>query len=317
MLSVIVPVYNTEKYIEESLSSLKKQKSKDVEFLIINDGSTDNSQLIIDKFVREDGRFRSFNKENGGLSDARNYGLSYIKGDYVLFFDSDDILDENAIELINKEIEQNPDCIVFDFKFFWEKSEKTKIVKGMNIELDDNIKALLISSPSACNKIFKKEYLINNKFIKDIYYEDLAIIPNLISRCHSIKYINKPLYLYRQREGSIIYSYTNKTKDVFVCLKNILDYYKNNGLFDAYYSELEYLCVEHLLLNGNRRFYHSEKPNELFKESKKFIDSYFNNCLNNKYFQRMSSNDKLFIKLSYGCHYNLLKILIGIKGLIK
>lgn len=317
MLSVVVPVYNTEKYLKESLESLHEQSSNDVEFLIINDGSTDNSQNIIDEYVNKDNRFKSYIKTNGGLSDARNYALSYAIGDYVLFFDSDDILAENSINLINQLLNNKPDCVVFDLKFFWEKLSEEKIVKGKNTNINDDIKSLLVSTPSACNKVFKKELLINNKFIKGIYYEDLATIPNILSNCKSIEYIDKPLYLYRQREGSIIYSFTDKTKDVFACLNNVFDFYKNNNIFDKYYEELEYLCIEHLLLNGNRKFFHSNNPKELFKESRVFIDKYFNNCLNNKYYKQMNSNDKLFIKLSYRCKYFLLKLLIIIKGIIK
>lgn len=317
MLSVVVPVYNTEKYLRDSLESLHKQNSNDVEFLVINDGSTDNSQNIIDEYLKKDNRFKSYIKTNGGLSDARNYALPYALGDYVFFFDSDDILSENAIGLINQKLKNNPDCVVFDFKFFWENSNEEKIVKGKNTKISDDIKSLLISTPSACNKVFKKELLINNNFIKGIYYEDLATIPNILSNCRKIEYVDKPLYLYRQREGSIIYSFTDKTKDVFICLKNVIEYYKTNNIFDNYYDELEYLCIEHLLLNGNRKFYHSENHNELFIESKTFIDKHFKNCLNNKYYKEMSKNDKLFIKLSYKCKYNLIKLLIGIKGIIK
>lgn len=317
MLSVVVPVYNVEKYLKESLESLHKQHASDVEFLIVNDGSTDNSQLIIDEYVKKDNRFKSYIKENGGLSDARNFVLPYAKGEYIFYFDSDDLLADNALDKICCAIKDKPDCVLFDFLFFWENSSKTKIVYGKNKNVDDYTKSILLSSPSANNKVFRKELLEKNMFPVGLYYEDVASTPIMIAQCNTFNYINEPLYLYRQRTGSIIYTYSEKNKDIFKGLNRIIEYYKNNGLFEKHYDELEYFCIEHLLLNGNRRFFHSGDCKQLFKESQLYIDKYFNNCLKNKYFRDMNKNDRLFVKLAYKCRVNLLKILIGLKGLIK
>ena len=94
-VSVIVPVYNVEKYLEKGLESLAKQTLKDIEIIIINDGSPDTSQRIIDRYVKEYPNMKGYIKENGGLSDARNYGMQYATGEYIAFVDSDDFVEEN------------------------------------------------------------------------------------------------------------------------------------------------------------------------------------------------------------------------------
>ena len=100
--SIIVPVYNVEKYLEKCLESILNQTFKDFEAIIVNDGSTDNSQEIIDKYVNKDQKiFKSFKKENGGLSDARNFGIERAKGEYIVFLDSDDYIDENLLNTLN------------------------------------------------------------------------------------------------------------------------------------------------------------------------------------------------------------------------
>ena len=93
--SIVIPVYNVEKYIDKCLKSIINQTYDNFEVIVVNDGSPDNSQVIIDKYVKKDKRFKSYEKKNGGLSDARNYGLEYISGDYLLFIDSDDNIEKD------------------------------------------------------------------------------------------------------------------------------------------------------------------------------------------------------------------------------
>ena len=125
MFSIIVPVYNVEKYIKKCLESIKNQTYTNFEVIIVNDGSKDSSQIIIDEYVNSDNRFKSFIKKNGGLSSARNYGLKYVKGDYILFLDSDDYIDINLLENLSK-VDSSYDMIKFKTILV---DEEEKIIK--------------------------------------------------------------------------------------------------------------------------------------------------------------------------------------------
>ena len=175
-VSVIVPVYNVEQYIEKCLNSLIGQTLDDLEIIIVNDGSKDNSKKIIEKFIEKyPSKIVYLEKENGGLSDARNYGLPYAKGEYVAFLDSDDYVEKNMYkdmyELAKKE---NSDMVECDF--YWEypnkvKEDKGAIYNGKN-EMLEKVRVV------AWNKLIKKEILEKSqvKFPKDLRYEDVEFI---------------------------------------------------------------------------------------------------------------------------------------------
>ncbi len=317
MLSVIIPIYNVEKYLYDCLQScFVASKNHEVQFLLIDDGSKDNSKVIANQFCEKYENFNYYYKDNGGLSDARNYGLLQSKYDYIFFLDSDDKVSIDCFDLIFEKIEQKPDIIVFDMLFVWENSDETKYLKCFD-ESDDPINSLLLKTPSACNKVFKKQHLLDNKFPLGLYYEDLATIPNIYLQVKKVSYINSPLYIYLQRTGSIIYTFSDKTLDIFVGLNRIVNKYKDNDLFEKYNEQLEYFCIEHLLLYSNRRFFNSNNPKDYFKLSSDFMLKYFSNWKNNSYYKNMSLNDKLFIKLSFNGNVMMLKSIINLKKVIK
>ena len=118
LISIIVPIYNVEKYLRQCLDSILNQTYQNFECLLINDGSPDNSADICREYVEKDSRFKYFEKENGGLSDARNYGIRQSKGSYITFVDSDDWLEENAVEILMKRAEETgADLIYFNFTY--------------------------------------------------------------------------------------------------------------------------------------------------------------------------------------------------------
>ena len=115
MITCVVPCYNAADTIIESLSSLKNQTEKSFEVIIVNDGSTDNSEELITEYIRDDHRFKLYSKENGGLSDARNYGLRYCESEYICFLDGDDVYEENLFKILSREI-QNSGSDIYLFK---------------------------------------------------------------------------------------------------------------------------------------------------------------------------------------------------------
>ncbi|MBQ9298390.1 MAG: glycosyltransferase [Clostridia bacterium] len=252
-VSVIVPVYNVEKYIEKCLDSLVNQTLKDIELIIVNDGSTDSSEQIILKYKDKNSNIMYLTKENGGLSDARNFGIPYATGDYIAFLDSDDYVELSLYEkLYNKAIETNADMVECDF--YWEYSE-TKMIHDRNARYKDKSDMYANARVVAWNKLYKREVLLNSgvQFPKGLRYEDLEFFYKILPKLRKIELIEEPLIHYVQRNNSITYTQNEKTRDIFTILDNIIDYYKTNNLYDEYKKELEYMYTRILFASSFRR----------------------------------------------------------------
>lgn len=159
-VSVIVPIYNAEKYLERTIGSLLSQTIDNYEILLINDGSTDGSKEIIKYYEENYDKVISFSKENGGQSSARNYGISKAKGKYLAFIDADDYIDNSFLEkMYNKAIQNDADiCFCNYYHVYEDKIEKDREyqVKDLN---NVTKKEYLLADPSPCNKIYKKDFL--------------------------------------------------------------------------------------------------------------------------------------------------------------
>ncbi len=212
-LSIIVPIYNVEKYISKSLESIKKYTPKDCEILLIDDGTTDESGKIAKEFESLDNRFKYYHKENGGLSDARNFGIKKATGDFVCFFDSDDLIDENFLLAIEN-MDTDADVNWYGYTAFYLKNTK-------KIELEDDcfsggeiFKALEISTRknSACTKIFKKSFITNNNlYFNSGFAEDFNMTGRMMLYAKKIHTHNLSYYLYvAEREGSIMNVYKKR-----------------------------------------------------------------------------------------------------------
>lgn len=246
-VSIIVPVYNTENYINKCLSSLINQTLDDIEIIVVNDGSTDNSQIIIDEFCKKyPNKIISLFKENGGLSDARNYGLNYINSSYVGFVDSDDFVEPTMYEEMYKlGVENNLDLVECDFS--WDFPNKSKKDIGSAYTSTENF--YTFGRVMACNKLYKTSIIKNNNilFPKGLLYEDVEFFYKYVPHIKKSEKINKIFYHYIQRENSIINSNNERTSEIFKIFDNLFNYYKNNNLYDDYFPYLEYLYTRILL----------------------------------------------------------------------
>jgi glycosyltransferase involved in cell wall biosynthesis len=246
-VSIIVPVYNTEKYLEKCLTSLVNQSLEDIEIIIVNDGSTDNSEKIINKFkTNYPNKIIYFKKENGGLSDARNFAIPYVSSEYVGFVDSDDFVELDMFEkLYNLAIEKKLDLVECNFN--WEYPNKIKTDYGINYLGKKDF--FLFGRVMVCNKLFKTSIIKENNitFPKSLNYEDIEFFYTLIPSINNYYLLNDSLYHYMQRDNSIINNQNKKTADIFIILNNIINFYKKNNLFNIYNNELEYLFIRFLL----------------------------------------------------------------------
>ena len=314
-ISVIIPVYNVYDYLDKCLSSLVNQTDTNFEVIIVNDGSTDDSQKIIDKYVSENANMHSYIKENGGLASARNYGLKKATGDYILFLDSDDYYELNTIEVLKKEAQNNDDIITFQMYI----DENNKITE-QNMEMEEFVfsenipasKRLLLYNPSACDKMFKKELFVKNdfEFIEGTYYEDLGTIPLLAMYTDKIKFTKHYLYHYLKRENSTMnkVKYNAKIEDIFLMIERIATTFKAKKLYDKYKDEIEYIYIHHLLRAASIRFLNYDKY-DMVDKIRKIIKENYPKFKENKYFQKYGFKRKLMCKLIYKGHYKTIKIL--------
>ena len=227
MLSVIIPVYNVEKYLSRCVDSVLNQTYKDFELILVDDGSLDNSPVICDEYENKDSRVKVIHKENGGLSSARNAGLGICKGDYIFFIDSDDWLtDENVLEeFINKAETENAD---FVYSFMNTATDKIQKEIRMNQRFKNNGKLFFLSNPylfSACNKLYKNILLQFLHFAPGRVNEDVDVIPLVFCKANKISRLDKHTYNYYQNQESITrQSFSEKRFDMF---KSVDHVYKN------------------------------------------------------------------------------------------
>lgn len=242
-LSVIIPVFNVEKYLVKCLESVLAQTYKDLEILLIDDGSTDNSSFICDEYQKKDKRIKVIHKVNGGISSARNTGIDIATGDFLTFVDSDDYIEKDMYYDM-MQFSNEFDLIICGVTNVNE--EYKKITEF--IPLKNNFQEICEYSFS-CNKIFKKDLFNNIKFPLNRIFEDFCIIPKIYLQAKKVKFIKEVYYNYYQRENSL----SNKRNNI-----------KMFDIFRAYYE------IEEFLIKNNFK-----KELEEFVGIKKQFKNYF------------------------------------------
>ena len=235
-ISVIIPVYGVEKYIRQCLESVINQTYKNLEIIVVNDGTRDNSMKIVEEYL-SDKRIKIINKENGGLSSARNLGLKNATGDYISFVDSDDWIElflyEKLVENLN-----NEDIVIFNFYEFNDLT-KEKVLSKINVREITNFnrgKFFYKKTYYACwNKLYKKKYLekIRVKFIEGIIYEDVFWGMQTLYQTNKVKFLNILGYYYREKRAGSIMNTLNRELDNISNLeivRNIENFLKNTSL---------------------------------------------------------------------------------------
>lgn len=226
MISVIIPVYNSENYVERCIESILFQTYNDWELIVVNDGSTDDSERIIKNLAASDSRIRYYNKNNGGVSSARNLGIKYAKGEFLLFLDSDDWLSPDTCEvLIKNVVEKKADCIIYGFHqthgHIWapEKDIDYASLSELKSDFDYWLNTELLSS--SVNKLYRKS-LLSFLFNEDVSFgEDLIFSLEYISNCNKISFITSPLYQHEvNNNSSITHSFNQRRLNEIECLQS-------------------------------------------------------------------------------------------------
>lgn len=251
-LSIIIPTYNVEKYIKKCIESVLQQNLDNYEIIIINDGSTDKTNEILEKY-KNIKSIKIINQKNKGLSGARNTGLKNCIGKYVLFLDSDDFVEKNSIKKILNEIQHNDlEILAFNFWTYYNKEryylEKRKLINKKNFSGEEYLKSNLLnkSYPMSWLNIYNKEFLLkNNLFFKEgILHEDIEFNIRLLLKVKKMSYLNVPIIYYRQREGSITKKKLNRRYSYIKILKTYLEEIKrikDKELIQLLYNYMSYI----------------------------------------------------------------------------
>ena len=226
LISIIIPVYNVEKYLDRCLESVINQTYKNLEIILVDDGSTDKSSSMCDEWKKKDKRIKVFHKENGGLSSARNTGLKKLKGDYFYFLDSDDTIDYDCIErMYNEALSNKCDIVISPYINVHHGEEKPyfKTIDSKVLSVEDALKEMLLSNiynVSSCGKLFKNSVLKNIEFPLGKLCEDNGTTYKFILNASKVYYINVPFYKYYINPNSIMTGKFNFKKYDLVELTN-------------------------------------------------------------------------------------------------
>lgn len=218
LISVVLPIYNVEKYLERCVKSVCAQTYQNIEILLIDDGSTDNSRIMCDKYLNEDKRIRVFHKKNGGLSDARNYGIEHARGEFITFIDSDDYVDDDYVEYLYKIIKKyDTNMSICQHKVCYDNGSEKDYGKYGDISLNNKecIQKMMfhdVIDTSAWAKLYRINLFCEVRYPIGKLFEDIATTYALMLQCEKIAVGLESKYNYVLRSDSIVFGSFNEKK---------------------------------------------------------------------------------------------------------
>ena len=283
-ISIIVPIYNAEKYLNKCIKSLINQTKKELEFILVNDGSTDSSEEIIKAY--KDKRIKYFKNKNQGIGKTRNFGMQKATGKYIMFLDSDDFLAANACEeLFSKAEKENLDLVINNFYRVEEETEKKVeviIPDFKNTTLKENKRLLLDVNLAPWNKLYKSELLKKNKiqFVEDLKYEDAPFVVEAMDKAKKIGHIKKFLNYYVIHKNSETTVRDEKIFDIIEIVDKIRKYFSKRKEFTETVDKLSVRILTNYTIQQRVQEQESTANNFInlaFKYMRENIPDYKNN----------------------------------------
>lgn len=303
-ISVIVPIYNVEKYINRCVDSILNQTYKNLEIILVDDESPDNCGKIADEYKSIDSRIKVVHKKNGGLSDARNYGMDYVTGEYVLFVDSDDWLKKEMIEtLYNLSIKNNADIVQSGFYYaynnylLYDDRYYTESMEPVELNKQELMKELVINERVknfAWGKLYRRNLIKDIPFEKGVLFEDVFWAHKVMDRVDKYIICHKPMCYYLQRSDSIVSTYTIKNLDIIKGLKIRHKFIEEN--YPHLKSESYKILTKTIFLHYHLLYKNKHKDNyrKYIKEFRQYILDNYEEILFS-----ISNDDELSIEVKF------------------
>jgi len=280
LISVIVPIYNVEKYLKKSIESIINQTYKNIEIILVNDGSNDSSKDICDYYREKDSRIIVIYQENMGLSEARNTGIEISKGEYILLIDSDDFIDKNMISILYSELKQNnADISICKYQKVKENEEISKknsdkrIIINSKKDLYENQEKDFDLYTVVWNKLYKKDLFKEIRYPSGKIHEDLFVTYKLLYAAKKIVLIDEYLYAYVQRSGSIMdQKYSKNRLNRLDALYEQIEFYSSKNEWDFWFYVIgqyrRFLIEAYIKTKRNKKDYKNDlkKYKKLYNE---------------------------------------------------
>jgi len=263
-VSVVIPVYDTEKYLEKCIESVLNQTLQDIEIIIVNDGSPDESLNIMKRYAEQDNRIVIFDIPNQGVDVARNIGIEHAKGDYILFLDSDDYIDHTLLEIMYEQIvKAGTNIAVFNYCLVYDNHVSEpylSLPKSPIIDIQENhseylcriLKEEIYFSACVFNKLFKTSFIRETGILFEprtkIFAEDAFFYDKLLNKIDKICIVDKPLYYYYQRAASVSNSYKpHFDKQMQTFIDELDRYYQHHVSYPAIRKSIQVLCFKYFV----------------------------------------------------------------------
>lgn len=292
-ISVIIPVYNTQDYLSDCVDSILNQTLEELEIILINDGSIDDSGKIIGEYVKNfPDKIRGLSVVNGGQGRARNFGIDMAQGEFLSFIDSDDYLESNALELMYAAaLENDADIVVCDMEKRFDDGRREYVKAALQDEP-------LASAGSSSNKIFRRSTVGDIRFPVGLWYEDFAFSAKLLLRSRKTVFVEKPLYIYRCGQSSTMNNNNAaKNLDIIKIMEDIHDFACREGKLDGF----EFMLINHVLLDSVKRLQlqSSAEKKYAIKKLRDYVKSYIPNLVRCESYKRESRNRRIIMALNY------------------
>ncbi len=322
-ISVIVPVYNVEKYLSRCLDSIYSQTFEDFEVIIVNDGSTDSSLSIAEEYARRYcEKTKIVTQKNGGLSAARNTGLKIARGEYIQFVDSDDTINKNMLEaMYGMAQKNNSDLVMCAIHSVDEDGKELKIEKedvireGEICSLRDK-KELMLCLNAVWSKLFRRSIVSENglAFTEGVWYEDLRFTRKYLYYAENVVYSDEVLYNYLVRQGSIMNSMADpRNMQIVDAFAEVIDFYRSVNEYENYEREIEFFAIRHIYIAGAVRFCRAGEL-KMAKKMHSEFEELFPSFGKNEYIGKLPRNEKIVYLLFKLKLRIMVKWLFDIKG---
>lgn len=321
--SVVIPVYNVKDYLEKCVESVVCQARRDMEIILVDDGSTDGvSGGLCDAYAEKyPETVRVIHKVNGGLGDARNVGLEAARGDYLVFIDSDDYVAPDMLETLSREIEKaHADIYTFGFSV----DTDGKITQTHFDELPEDAPftlgsepRLLLAAPNAWSRIWKRSLFLNSgiRYPKRVWYEDIRTTMKLFAVAESVVMLRRAFYFYVVRSDSITHNANvERNGEIIEAFDDLLAWYKERGLYEKYENELCKLAIDHLFIAASVRVLTIDRKNALLGKFRTYMENNFPGYRDNPYLPSLAKKHRMVFNMLCRGQYGMIAMIFSVKG---